>query len=284
MDRSSIQTGTLLLLSVCLFVASGLRPTTRCQWNVPFVHSRDRAAQYIDDDLFPKSERGRRFSLVYPKLSEEEEPTIMDGRDPRLDEAYGEFPLSSLDALLDYAERITNRRPRRIVDVGSGCGRLVFYLALSRSACNVSGIELSETFHSEACSVAENALVTSLISHYPILNSHDSQTSSSISLHLGPASDFPKVINEADLIFCYSTAFPGSGYRQSSAASEALLLAPEWSELFSRHCKEGCICITTDKALDPLLGWQTLGRLEVPNPEVVSSTGFVQIYRSISYR
>jgi hypothetical protein len=180
-----------------------------------------------------------------------------------------------LDALLDYAEQITNRRPRRIVDVGSGCGRLVFYLALSRSGCDVAGIEISETLHSEACHVADKAIGTGLIRHF-YRNNDDQQATSAISSNLGPASDFPKLMNEADLIFCYSTAFPGSGFCQSSAAP---LLAAEWSKLFSRHCRPGCVCITTDKALDPLLGWQMIGRLEVPNPEVVSSTGFVMIYR-----
>jgi SAM-dependent methyltransferase len=256
---------TPIFLPIPLLVVSGLYPG--CKWRACSVHSRDRTARHINEDLFPTTERGRRMSLGLPNLNE---LTSMNGRDPRLAESYAEFPLSSLDALLDHAERITNQRPRRIVDVGSGCGRLVFYLALSRSGCDVSGIEISETFHNEGCHAAEKAIGKGLINY---CKSND-QTSS-ISLHLGPASDFPKTISEADLIFCYSTTFSGSVFCQTSLA---VLLAPEWSQLFSQHCKHGCICITTDKALDPSLGWRHLGRLEVPNPEVVSSTGFIQIH------
>ena len=38
------------------------------------------------------------------------------------------------------------------------------------------------------------------------------------------------------------------------------------------------IAITTDKALDPSYGWKIIDRIEnVPNPEVLDSTGFIHI-------
>jgi hypothetical protein len=54
-------------------------------------------------------------------------------------------------------------------------------------------------------------------------------------------------------------------------------LSDEWNRLFSESCKPGCVVVTTDRALDPRYGWKVLDRLDVANPEVFESTGFVQI-------
>jgi hypothetical protein len=72
------------------------------------------------------------------------------------------------------------------------------------------------------------------------------------------------------LILCYSTAFESAGF---SEESEAMLLGHDWPTLFADS--DG-LCITTEEALDPTAGWRILDRMDVPNPEVFESTGYIQ--------
>ena len=59
----------------------------------------------------------------------------------------------------------------------------------------------------------------------------------------------------------------------------ALILQPEWSQMLAAECRRGCIAITTDRALDPKFGWELIKRLDVENPEVLGSTGYIHILR-----
>ena len=60
--------------------------------------------------------------------------------DPRLARTYAEFPLESLDLLLDRActylsqDTVNIDDPLTMVDIGSGLGRIVFYSALTRDS------------------------------------------------------------------------------------------------------------------------------------------------------
>lgn len=102
-------------------------------------------------------------------------------------------------------------------------------------------------------------------------------TSNTFALRLGAAGDHVRLLQEADCIFAYSTAFSA---KQFSPELGALILDREWSELLGQSCSLGCVVITTDRALDPRYGWKLLDRLDVENPDVFGTTGFVHILES----
>jgi len=250
----------------------------------------------MDDLVLPATERGRRITLGTLQLE-----GVLDSQDPVLFETYGEFPLSSLDVLLDRAQELldeqdddekdprsspetdkTRRRRRTIVDVGSGCGRLALYMALSRPSWDVYGVEISPVFHQEAVRAVNRAvnhgcLQMMSVDPEPDSNNKTSEepaaSTSRLTLHCGPAQAFPDLLQQADLIFCYSTAFASAGFSQASAV---MLLGQEWTTLFANNARAASLCITTDKALDPAAGWMILDRIDVPNPEVFESTGYIQ--------
>ena len=192
-----------------------------------------------------------------------------------------------MDILLDRAQDFLpnksaaneqQQQQRAVVDLGSGCGRLALYMALSRPAWNVHGIEISPTFHQEAAQSVSRGVAGGWLELVrepnDLLSLPETEIDSSLlSLHLGPAAEYANLLRQADVIFCYSTAFEACGFSQSSAA---LILGPEWNELLTTNCHEQAICITTDKALDPTTGWTILDRIDVPNREVVESTGYIQ--------
>jgi hypothetical protein len=281
------------------------------------------------------------------------------GNDPRLFDTYGEFPLTSLDILLDRALELwatttttTTTLPtvsedaaspapqsaaqqrRTVIDLGSGCGRLALYVALSRSlslganngsgggsvgvngypntAWNVHGIEQSTALHQEALRAADLAVDLGHLEKHlspakslceataTILDTNAETTSTMpnslnsdrkhldspdetcrLELHLGSAADYISLLQQADIIFCYSTAFASSGF---SPDASALILGREWNDWLVAavgHRAGGssshrpCLVITTDKALDPRFGWKILDRITVPNPEVWESTGYI---------
>lgn len=253
----------------------------------------------MDEHILPVSEKGRRIQLGNHQLRDGE---AVHGQDPILFETYGEFPLPSLDVLLDRAGELLllqerehdqqlrsgepssphGSRRRTIVDVGSGCGRLALYMALSRPNWNVYGIEISPVFHQEAMEAVHRAAEQGCLQMSKdddgISNETDysfsktTATHSRLVLHCGPAQEYTSILQKADLIFCYSTAFESAGF---SEEADALLLGDDWNVLFADTGTE-CLCITTDKALSPNYGWKILDRIDVPNPEVFESTGYIQ--------
>lgn len=84
------------------------------------------------------------------------------------------------------------------------------------------------------------------------------------------------VLATADMIFAYSTAFPAKRFCPDLGA---LLLDPVWTHSLSNACQDGCVAITTDRALDPAFGWELLERIDVENREVFGSTGYISILR-----
>jgi hypothetical protein len=100
----------------------------------------------------------------------------------------------------------------------------------------------------------------------------------SFTLHLGSAEDLASetsgVLARADIIFAYSTAFAATTF---SPAVGALILDHEWSRLLGECCRPGCVAITTDRALDPTYGWVVKDRIDVDNPEVLGSTGYIHV-------
>ena len=86
----------------------------------------------------------------------------MTADDPRTSLTYGEFPTSSMDELIDLAlekHLSEDKKEMTLVDLGSGCGRLVLYTALTRgldqhTSWNVHGIEISSILHDEGLRAA----------------------------------------------------------------------------------------------------------------------------------
>ena len=54
-------------------------------------------------------------------------------------------------------------------------------------------------------------------------------------------------------------------------------LVEEWSELLADSCKFGTVVVTTDRALNPVNGWVLKNRLDVENPSLLGSTGYISI-------
>lgn len=225
--------------------------------------SRTQATQLLDDVLLPKAEWGERLAL--------DRPTATDD-----DSGYGEFPLQSLDVLLDEAivDEGEDEAVYNVVDLGSGCGRLALYMALSRPNWHVHGIERELSLHRRAEEAAELAVTKGYLTINQPGSKQGKKTFGQLSLHLGEAAELRTLLEKADLIFCYSTAFRSERF---SPEVGAMILASEWQLLLS-SCKQNCVCITTEKALDPC-DWDIESRHTVPNPEVLESTGFIHVKR-----
>ena len=238
----------LLLSFACLF---------------PLVTSltRSEASRLLEERILPASEYAKRTGLGR-QAQGVQVADLVQGNDVRLYQTYGEFPLQSFDSLLDLtvAHFKQPKKRLRVLDLGSGCGRLVFYIGLTRPHWIVQGIELSSVLHEEA-----------LRARMRLQQVVDQDTTvTQMELFCGPASSFTDVIRQADVIFCYSTAFESDGF---STETGTMVLAQEWNDLFAKSCSEDCLVITTDKSLD--MRWKILDRLDVENREVCESTGFV---------
>jgi hypothetical protein len=161
-----------------------------------------------------------------------------------------------------------------MVDLGSGCGRLIFYSGLTRGdkeqPWNIHGIEIADILHEEAMETASKGLEGGYLSDLE-------GPTTTISLHHGPVDKYRHILGAADLIFAYSTAFPAKTFNPDLGA---MILGAEWSQLLSESCKAGCIAITTDRALDPGHGWKLIDRLDVENSEVFGSTGYIHVLGS----
>jgi len=272
--------GTVQALASISTISHGFSP------RVP----RSEAQSIIDDQLMPKQEYGERIGWgrdAQGFRSDSSEP--IHAKDPRLTLTYAEFPLSSMDALLDLGlqylpdhKKINQDCSRSssssnnnisMLDLGSGCGRLVFYAAMTRGSpsqgWDIQGIEISQLLHDKGIDFIQNGMRKDIFFPKPIPSNWNS-----FSLHLGPAKEYYHLFQEADIVFAYSTAFSATHF---SPELGALLMDKEWSQLLGESCRPGCVVITTDRALDPMYGWELVDRLDVENPDVFGTTGFVQI-------
>jgi hypothetical protein len=242
--------------------------------------SREDAQLLMEETLLPRSEYGDRLGLGRDAQGLTSTGAILR-TDPRLDKTYGEFPLSSMDQLFDlgigYLEDSKDREHITMVDIGSGFSRLVLYSGLTRGSnqqiWDIHGIEIADLLHQNALDAAERGVEGGWMQNDPDA-SPAGRKNNRIHLHNGPAGSFPSILGKADLLFAYSTAFSSSHF---SPEVGALLLGPEWSQLLGNACRQGCIAITTDRALDPAYGWKVVDRLDVDNKEVFGSTGFIHV-------
>ena len=218
----------------------------------------------------------------------------------RLAKTYHEFPLDSMDQLLnlaieEYQLKNNGQKPETLIDLGSGFGRLVLHAAInhnhddddddsSSSSLNhlwsqVHGIEISSELYEYALKTLERGI------HMNCLESHDRDDggatttttrgkTTQVYFHEGPANEFRTILASADIIFCYSTVFDSDGF---NVDMKAMILDEEWSLMLANACEEGTVVVTTDRALNPLHGWQLKQSLDVDNPALFGSTGFVSV-------
>lgn len=307
----------VILPSVCLVLFNDVAFTVvhSISVSVPCCMSRMDAVHMMDTLVLPLSDKGTRIQLSAVTVRQVNPTTksglenLMTSKDPLLYDTYGEFPFSSLDILLDRVVELRgngdshlsedqtsfSHRKLRVVDLGSGCGRLALYMALTRPNWHVIGIEQSVSLHQEAVHAVERTihLGQSMQTPYHSFEKTDHcysthQSQSELTLLMGCASNWMHLIQSADIIFCYSTAFESSYFSESISA---LILSNEWNDImtpilatdevihqFNSNDIVPLWCITSDKALDPRRGWMVVDRIDVCNPEVLESTGFIQRY------
>lgn len=235
------------------------------------------ASSIIHNELYPDTEYKLRMEIGR-KDQFEDDLTYMNEAispdDPRLFKTYHEFPLHSMDSLVKIASqeytRINGDKPKALIDLGSGCGRLVLYAGLvNGSWTEVHGIEIGKQLHDYALKMIERGLDKGYFEEQI-----DNYTKTKISLHHGPAYENLHILNAADVIFCYATVFGTDGFDPDLGT---LILSAEWSEMLANACRKGTIVITTDRALNPMHGWELLQKLDVDNPSLLGSTGYINI-------
>jgi hypothetical protein len=316
---------------------------------------------------------------------------VITCNDPRTEYTYGEFPFDSFDILVDRAVELVlqqqqlaeeghndddkdddnamKRRKITMVDIGSGCGRLVLYAALTRgynssgggdndyggvgvertreptaatassaaassSSCHdrhtlpritwdVHGVEIGKQLHSLAVNSLQRGVgrgwfqqsnsdhVIDSSSNGSNINNNDddydddSRTNSSLSqiefhnsnvLVNDPrthnndddedtsskqhvTNNIQSILSRTNILFAYSTVFETNSITPFNPQIQAMLLAPKWSRTLAQSCPRGCVAITTDRALNPEDGWELLDRIEVANPAVWGSTGYISVLK-----
>lgn len=245
---------------------------------------------------------------------------LMTNDDPRGEYTYGEFPFSSFDQLIDRGLDFVaapdtgdgrNRRKHTMVDLGSGCGRLVFYAALTRGGrssddaesslhleWDVHGIEIGLKLHSLAVRSLQRGIDHGMFSrdgsvitrhnvggqiiafHHGNALSQDSigspssSTSSSPTFSSSSINSIQSQLSQTNLLFAYSTVWETSRFDPGLGA---MILSSKWSNTLASACSNGCVAITTDRALDPNDGWKLVDSLEVENPSVWGSIGYISV-------
>jgi len=245
--------------------------------SVPNRFSREDGLSIVDTSLLPSEDYGERIKRGKDAQGLDSS-TAVSANDPRLMLTYGEFPTHSTDALIDLA--LLHVPPidgtLEMLDLGSGCGRLVCYFALTRGTreqpWSVHGLEISDMLTNVALQAVAAGANEKLFNENVATDSGQN----SLALHLGAAEDLTEVLGRAHLIFAYCTVFKTNGFSEELGA---MILDRQWSELLANSCRKGCVVITTDRALDPQHGWELLDRLDVDNREVMGSTGYIQVLR-----
>ena len=251
------------------------------KYSVRNTVSRAEGRRIMDDILMPVKQYGDRIGWG---RDAHDLSGLIASDDPRLGMTYGEFPLSSLDELLDlglsYIRRNNEGGSNVLIDLGSGCGRLVLYSALTRGHeeeernwWDVHGIEIAHLLHDEGVNVVTDGIENGWFAESVQPNESPKNV---FSLHLGPVEEYKAQLSSADLVFAYSTAFTASHF---SPALGAMVLGPEWSRMLGENCPTGCVAITTDRALDPSHGWNLVDRMDVDNQEVFGSTGYIHVLK-----
>lgn len=255
--------------------------------------SRDEASHVVDQILCPPRQERERNLAAMEAYGGVRGASITND-DPRTEYTYGEFPYHSVDLLVDLAQKYVRRdsgERTNFVDLGSGSGRLVFYQALTRN-WEISGIEISRQFH-------DLALDSCAVGHAEGFFGSDTGQSdaSRLAFHngnaLGVEDEFFKhttqsstaevnerisrVLSNAHILFAYSSVWETERAQPFSQDLQAMILSSKWSQRLAELCPQGCVAITTDRALSPDFGWKLVDRADVDNPSLFGSTGYISV-------
>ena len=173
--------------------------------------------------LYPHGEMSREWRnlVAYKSRAELEDlPDLIDDADL----LFGEFQLAHFFGVVDEAAALIDEPLAKVVDLGSGCGRLVLALAKRRPDLGVAGLEYQPRLHDVGAAALARAGLANAELHCGDL--HD-------------AAATRRACAGAGVVFCYSTALFCEGDEDvASRLSDALrVLAP------------GTVVVTTDRRL-----------------------------------
>ena len=263
-------------------------------------YSRQEAQDMVVNTLCPPNEeRDRSIAGMEAYGDEQGSSSAITNDDPRTEYTFDEFPLGSFDILVDRALDFVqddddgDGEYRTMVDLGSGCGRLCFYAALTRGICenktrrwNVHGVEIGSKLHSLAVNSLERGINNGWFEEH---DSNTESSSSKITFLNGNAllqddpyfktdaqtnNNIQSLLSEANILFCYSTVWETEDFNPEISA---IILHEKWSKSLANACSNGCVAVTTDRSLNPIHGWKLVDRKEVDNPSVWGSTGYISI-------
>ena len=260
--------------------------------SIPRVLSRTDGQELMNTVILPANDYGNRIETGRDAQGLQAGSGVaVTPQDARMFLTYGEFPLDSLDELLDLAlpyipKEEKEQQPPMIsmIDVGSGCGRLALYAALTRGSpqqsWNVHGIEISPMLHQEAVQALTRAMQQGHVQEYP----HNHHHPATMTFVAAATCFFMPVLHTSGnkclqlLISCLPIV-PLGKLMVFHEDMGAMVIGNEWSGLLSESCPNGCVVVTTDRALDPAYGWQLVDRLNVDNREVMGSTGYIHVLK-----
>ena len=280
--------------------ASTAKSTTSIKYLRTKTFTQNEAVNIIDTILFPidqykkrlKIARDAQFSTGLGVDANSNESSslnsnVMSASDPRLSFTYDEFPVQSMDQLLElameeYKKSHNGQKPKVLVDLGSGCGRLVLHAAICEEKNDsgnnnlmfdhIHGIEISKALHEIGVRALDIGAKEGYFTKCIQDDGTENEGAPSVSLHLGDANDLSNILHQADMVFTYSTVFDTKCFDERLGA---MILSDEWSKMLASVCQKGCIVVTTDRALDPQHGWQLQCSLDVENPKLMGTTGYI---------
>ena len=252
------------------------------------------AQQIVNNILCPPNEERSRNNAGMEAFGQDRHSKVITNDDPRNEYTYGEFPFDSFDLLVDLAaghlDEITPTRKKKMIDVGSGCGRLALYAGLTRSDWDVTGIEIGQQLHSLAVRSLQRGIKEDLFQTIDDTASEDESVISFFNANVLPEETNPyfqnpqsdndsvrSVLSEANILFAYSTVWETDAAQSFHPELGAMVLSSKWSETLATTCQNGVVAVTTDRVLNPVHGWKLLDRMDVDNPSVWGSVGYISV-------
>jgi len=263
------------------------------------IIDRPTAQQLVTNILCPPNEERSRTNAGVEAFGQDTHAKVITKDDPRNEYTYGEFPFDSFDLLVDLAagyvdetmtQEETDGKRKKMIDVGSGSGRLALYAGLTRSDWDVTGIEIGHQLHSLAVGSLQRGISEDLFQ--PIDDNNTSGEEAQISFYNGnvlPGIDpyfqntlcdndtVQSILSEANLLFAYSTVFETDSLQSFNPALGAMVLSSKWSQTLASTCQNGVVAVTTDRILNPDHGWKLLDGMDVDNPSVWGSVGYISV-------
>lgn len=257
---------------------------------------RSTAQEIVSNVLCPKNEERKRNNAGMEAFGQDRNSKVITNDDPRNEYAYDEFPFDSFDVLVNRAVEVLDEATRqedtgckrKMIDLGSGSGRLALYAGFTRSNWDVVGIEIGHQLHS----LAVNSLQRGIEEDFFKQMCDDSvslESDAQLSFYNGNVllghdpyfqeteSDngtIQSILSEANLLFAYSTVWEAESFNPDLGA---MVLSSKWSQTLAKACQNGTVAITTDRVLNPDHGWKLLDRMDVENPSVWGSVGYISM-------